>query len=63
MALTQEELEAVKESGVCHEVPLQWSRFMDGTGQSTPVAKAKATCFVCLTEFVKTVETVNLDEV
>lgn len=60
---TTEEIQAVKDTGICCEQPLTWVRFMDGTGVATPVAKAKGICAVCLTEYVKTVRVVDLDEV
>lgn len=63
MALTELEIDAVKETGICHEVALQWQKFMDGTGVDVAVPKAKALCSICLTEFVKSIEVINLDEV
>jgi len=63
MALTQEEIRDVASTGMCHQILLTWSRFMDGTGAEVPVSKARAVCSVCQTEFIKEVRVINLNEI
>lgn len=66
MPYTQEELtlfETVKNTGICHEQPIEWKRFDDGTGVATPVPKAKGYCKVCLREYIKNVQIVDLEQI
>lgn len=76
--LTQEEIQSVKDTGLCHEVTLAWSKLDVGVVEYVDDVKVNsilklnvATCASCGTEFRKSRDEppppepviVNLDEV
>jgi hypothetical protein len=58
--MTQEEIQAVKDTGVCHEQALNWSYY-----ETSGVGYASAICQnpTCFTKYTKTTAIINLDEV
>ena len=57
MALSNEEIQAVKDSGKCHDVDLVWALKTESTTEYVA-----AICDVCFTEFRKSKPTpINLD--
>lgn len=56
--MTQEEIQLVKQTGICDEQPLAWQYYeTDGAGY------VKAICQVCFTKFTKATVSVDLDAI
>lgn len=73
MSYTPEQLaafEAVKTSGICHEVLLKWTRvdigkteYIDGEKVNSVEQKVVATCSICGTEYIKAHVKIDLDAI
>ena len=56
--MNKEEMQTIRDTGMCDDKPLQWSYFeTDGSGF------VKAMCQVCFSQFTKSVEIINLDNI
>ena len=54
--VTQEEIEIIKETGICDNIPLNWYEHHDGlvvNGEDVIQKSLRALCPVCKTLFVK----------
>lgn len=56
--MTPEQIQAVKETGMCCEQALVWDYY-----ETDEVGYAKAVCKGCFTKFIRKTEVVNLDAV